>query len=119
MIILLLNEIGSEGASARSEVLKINSTLTELDLNRNTPSPQLLYHCDSIITYEIDNYILEEGAKMIGEALKINLTLTKLDLRGNHIKTKGAFMLSEALKSNTALTELDLSSFFDGNTIYS
>ena len=47
------NEIGAEGAKAIGEALKVNTSLTEIDLNNNN--------------------IGVEGAKAIGEALKVNI----------------------------------------------
>ena len=52
------NKIGDEGAKAIGEALKVNTSLTEIDLGHNK--------------------IGTEGAKAIGEALKVNTSLTEL-----------------------------------------
>jgi len=54
------NQIGDEGAKVIGESLKLNSTLTKLNLKSNE------------IGYE--------GAKVIFESLSLNSTLTQLDL---------------------------------------
>ena len=73
------NQIGDEGAQAISESLKINTSLTTLNLGS-----------DKKIRNEKDrrnekkwigNEIGYEGAKAISESLKINTTLTELNLR--------------------------------------
>ncbi|KAG0196550.1 hypothetical protein BGX28_009996, partial [Mortierella sp. GBA30] len=76
------------GAVALSEALKINSTVTTLNLSYNS--------------------IGDNGAVALSEALKTNSTLTTLDLRNNSIGSYGAVALSEALKTNSTLTVLDL-----------
>ncbi|KAJ6250167.1 nlr family card domain-containing protein [Anaeramoeba flamelloides] len=86
---LYYNSIGDEGIISIRDVLKKNHTLTKLDLAHNE--------------------IGSKGSKSIGEALKINQTLTKLDLSENQINAKGVKYLSEALKVNQTLTQLNLS----------
>ncbi|KAF9085765.1 hypothetical protein BGX23_009408 [Mortierella sp. AD031] len=78
-------------ASARDKVISsvmANSTLTTLDLYRNSIRPN--------------------GAVALSEALKANSTLTTLSLGGNSIEDNGAVALSEALKTNSTLTTLNL-----------
>ena len=64
------HNIGKEGAAAIAEVLKVNSTLTSLDLGYN--------------------WIEKEDTVLIVEALKVNSTLTSLDLRGNNFGEEGS-----------------------------
>ena len=71
------------------EVLKVNTSLTYLDLSGN----------------EID----DSGASFLSEALNINTCLTDLEFRGNEIGPSGARSFSEALKINKCLTHLGLS----------
>ena len=73
---------------ALAEVLKTNTTLTELDLRRN--------------------FIGNEEAIVLAEALKINKTLVKLNLSENNIGNEGAKALAEALKTNRTLINLNL-----------
>ena len=87
------NRFGAQGATILAEALKVNSTLTELHL--------------------VDNGIGAQGATCLAEALKVNSTLTELHLFGNDIGPQGATGLAEGLKVNSTLTELDL----DGNGI--
>ena len=79
----IVNYLGTEGAKTISESLKVNTSLTELNLG-----------CDEKIRKEkertkwkemkkwIDNEIGTEGAKTISESLKINTSLTELNLGG-------------------------------------
>lgn len=74
-----------------SEELKINKSLTHLDL--------------------IDNYhknLSEIGMKNLSEALKINNVITHLSLEESEINIKGFEYVCEALKINTAITHLSL-----------
>ena len=68
--------------------LMFNTTLTELNLDRNN--------------------ISDEGAIVIGEGLKINTTLIKLRLSMNKISDEGAIVIGEGLKINTTLIKLSL-----------
>ena len=69
------------------EFLKVNSTLTTLNLR--------------------GNLIDVEGAVVIAEALKLNVSLISLDLCSNRIEA-GALAIAEALKVNSALTSLQI-----------
>ncbi|KFH71343.1 hypothetical protein MVEG_01643 [Podila verticillata NRRL 6337] len=77
------NLIGDNGAQALSEALKINSTLTTLNLR--------------------SNFIGDDGAQALAEALKTNSTLSVLDLSDNSIGNYGVQALSEALKTNSTI----------------
>ena len=72
------------------KVLTSNSTLTELDLSRNS--------------------ISDAGAKSLAGALKSNSKLMKLYLTRNEIGDDGAEGLADGLRSNTTLSTLHLSS---------
>ena len=74
--------------AALSEALKVNSTLTTINLEQNSIGP--------------------EGAAALSEALKVNSTLTTINLYGNSIGHEGAAALSKALKANSTLTTMDL-----------
>ena len=67
-------EIDSTGASAIAEYLKLNSSLTQLDLNSTKYS--------LINSFLVENQIKSSGASGIAESLKLNSSLTKLYLRG-------------------------------------
>ncbi|KAG0196244.1 hypothetical protein BGX28_010383 [Mortierella sp. GBA30] len=79
--------VGDKKTQALAEALKANTTLTNLNLGENS---------------------IEYGAVALAEALKTNSTLTTLNLGWNSIGDNGAVALSEALKSNSALTTLNL-----------
>ena len=78
----------AQGATGLAEALKVNSTLTVLRLEYND--------------------IGDQGASGVAEALKVNSTLTNLDLEDNGIGDQGAASLAEALKVNSTLENLDL-----------
>ena len=63
------NNIGAEGGKVIGEALKVNTSLTEIDLQYNK--------------------IGDEGAKAIGEALKVNTSLTGIYLQYNKIGDEG------------------------------
>jgi hypothetical protein len=83
------NDVGEEGAKALADALKVNTTLTELDIS-----------CD---------YMGDEGAKALADALKINKTVTKLILFAYNITEEGEKALLEALRVNETLTSLSFS----------
>ncbi|MBW8308218.1 MAG: hypothetical protein K0M45_01015 [Candidatus Paracaedibacteraceae bacterium] len=93
---LQLYEINNAVGVALGEALKINTTVTSLNLKGDPDQ------------YLRNNYIGVSGGVALGEALKINTTLTSLDLYGNQIGEPGGIALGEALKVNKTLTSLDL-----------
>ena len=66
-----------KGASKISEVLKTNTTLTELDMSRKEIIKVGFMEKKNTDNW-IDNLIGGEGFKGVSEALKINTTLTAL-----------------------------------------
>ena len=77
------NKIGERGAKSMSEALKVNTTLTKLDLTSEHIEMQTSSNNCSFFNLYIKstgNDIGEIGAKSLGEALKANATLTKLSL---------------------------------------
>lgn len=80
--------LGPLGAKALSGALKVNSSLTNLNLRFNQ--------------------IGASGAQALSDALEINTTLTKLDLSDNDISASGTQFLSKALEINASLTSLNL-----------
>ncbi|CAF1592671.1 unnamed protein product, partial [Didymodactylos carnosus] len=87
---ITLHNIGidEEDALVLAEALKVNKTLTTLNLENNEISVR--------------------GGEALAEALKVNKTLTTLNLAGNQISDGGGEALAEALKMNKTLTTLDL-----------
>lgn len=80
--------IGPSGASALARALRLNCSLTYLNLELN--------------------WIEDSGAEALGEALQTNCTLTHLYLMSGSIGDSGAEALSKALQLNCTLTSLDL-----------
>ena len=80
----IVNQIGDEGAKRISESLKINTSLTELDLGSDEKIRNKREKMKwSEMKEWIDNQIGNEGAKTISESLKINTSLTELNLEGD------------------------------------
>ena len=86
---LSANNIGHSGADSLATTLKTNTTLKILDLSANNIGPA--------------------GAESLATALKTNKTLTILDLSYNNIGPAGAESPAAALKTNTTLRNLNLS----------
>jgi hypothetical protein len=82
------NAIGAAGAASLAEALRVNTALTELYLSHNS--------------------IGDVGAASLADALRVNSSLTKLILYINSIGDAGAASLAAALRSNTTLTNLYL-----------
>merc|ERR1712190_69489 len=82
----LAGKIDADGAKTLAEVLKVNTTVTHLDLG--------------------NNYISNDGVKAMAEALKANATITHLDLSWNDIDADGGKALAEAFKLNATVTNL-------------
>jgi Ran GTPase-activating protein (RanGAP) involved in mRNA processing and transport len=74
---------------AMADALKVNSSLTSLNLQTNS--------------------IHNEGAIAISAALKVNFSLISLNLHDNSIQLQGVIAITDALQENTSLTSLDLS----------
>ncbi|KJE90896.1 hypothetical protein CAOG_009498 [Capsaspora owczarzaki ATCC 30864] len=83
-------QIGNDGAQAVAEALKVNTTLTHLELR--------------------ENQIGDVGARAIAETLKVNKTVMEVALSWNQISDAGARAIAETLKVNTNLRWLTLSS---------
>ncbi|KJE97699.1 hypothetical protein CAOG_07803 [Capsaspora owczarzaki ATCC 30864] len=81
-------QIGDEEAKAIAEALKVNKTLTYLDLH--------------------NNQIGDVGALAFAEALKVNKALAEIRLWANQIGEVGAQAIAKALKANTTLGTLYL-----------
>eukprot|EP00729_Bicosta_minor_P008124 gene8124-biopygen266 len=81
-------ELGEDDGAAIGEVLKVNTTLTSIDLQQNK--------------------LGEVGGAAIYEALKVNTTLTSINLQFNKLGEVGGAAIYEALKVNTTLTSINL-----------
>ena len=81
------NEICDEGAQALCEVLRANTTLTELDLSgltTTTTTKQGKPQAEHQPQCYAENEISGEGACALCGALKVNTTLETLHLEGEH-----------------------------------
>jgi len=108
--------MGAAGAKAIAEALKVNSSLTELDLHINSIGDEggkaiaeALKGNSSLTTlYLLSNSIGAEGGKAIAEALTVNSSLTWLNLESNSIGDEGGKAIAEALRVNSSLKMLNL-----------
>jgi len=107
------NSIGTEGANALREGLKINTSITTISLLRNNLGDEAAVALEALkinsTVTEIDlrgNSIHYAGAKIIGDTLKSNFSVVKLDLSWNNIGPDGAAALAEGLKENETITEI-------------
>lgn len=112
-----MNNIEDEGCVFIAETLKVNNSITELNLGGRIALKYFIK-----LNNRPNNYFGPEGSSKIMEALRTNSTLTKLDLWINsitHIKVlfiiinnkigaNGAKTILESLKNNTSLTSLNL-----------
>jgi len=80
--------IGEIGMNVLSIILLVNTTLQELNLDRNSLGASITY---------------------IGQVLQENKSLKKLSLSGNHIDNANLKTIADSLRHNTSLEELDLS----------
>jgi len=109
--------IGDAGAAAIAEALKVNKSLTALDLWDNNFSDAgaaalaeaLKVNKSLAVLHLYNNSIGDAGAGALMEALKASKSLTKLYICQNSIGAAGAAGLAEALKVNKSLTKLYIS----------
>ena len=105
------------GVVSLSQALAVNSSLTNLDVSRNSIgnsgaaslSQALVVNTSLTNLCLCGNSIGDSGAASLSQALSVNPSLTNLDLSWNSIGDSGAASLSQALAANSSLTNLDLS----------
>ena len=80
------DQIGIEGARAIAMALKVNHTVTSMNLSRTFQSDdaQKMMRQNDIPRMRAENHIGDEGALAIADALHVNQTLATLDLSGDH-----------------------------------
>ena len=79
------NCIGNQGTTSLSELLKMNTTLTALNLRGKYKTLQWqLSIIHFVIIQSTGNDIEETGATALGESLKVNTTLTIIYLEREH-----------------------------------
>jgi hypothetical protein len=109
-------KINAKGAPALADALKVNTSVTTIDLwsnqigNKNTATLADALKINKSVT-AINLYyngIGVEGASALADALKVNTSLTRINLGYNEIGDVGASALADALKVNTSLTTIDV-----------
>ncbi len=108
-----------------SECLKVNSTITslnldwnELGLNGATIIGKCLAQNYTLVELYLDiNNIEDVGIALICRGLRDNEVLKTICLGANKIGTEGVIAISECLKYNTTLTEIRLAFKGDGDII--
>ncbi|XP_004345402.1 hypothetical protein CAOG_05812 [Capsaspora owczarzaki ATCC 30864] len=116
MISLREKQIGEAGAHAIAEALKVNKTLTVLDLGNRQIGvaavkalAEALNVSTTLTTLDLGHTEIDHvDIQAIAGALKVNTTLTWLNLGENRIGDVGAEAIAEALKVNKTVTKLDL-----------
>jgi Ran GTPase-activating protein (RanGAP) involved in mRNA processing and transport len=99
------------------EAMRFNTTLTQLDLSRNslngksgTELSLVLQSNSSLRCLKLQgNNIGKEGATALSEGLKVNNSLSELNISGNYMYSEGVTAICEALKHNSALLDLNMS----------
>jgi hypothetical protein len=111
------NRIQDNGAIALAMALKVNRSITKLDLEYNRIGDAGV---EALAIALQDNSTLEElnllgnffisaaGVRALANALKTNSTLTSLNLKLNRIDDAGTEALAISLKHNCTLTQLNL-----------
>ena len=79
------NEFGDRGATSLSEALKVNTTITKLNLSCENRRHIIIFINNSLFFFFTStvNDIGDTGAISLGEALKSNKAITKLNLGRN------------------------------------
>ena len=104
-------------AQAFNKMLRVNKTLTHLDLLVNKFSPccvfQGLQHNASLVYLNLSYaglYVTEDTAQALTTMLQVNKTLTHLNLSNNpKFSDSGAYCVFQGLQHNTTLVHLNLS----------
>ena len=120
----LKSEIGEDDVVFLSKALAVNSSLTNLDLSKNSfgnsgasSLAQALAVNSSLTNLDLSKTRFgNSGAACLAQALAVNSSLTKLDLSENRFGNSGAASLAQALAVNSSLTKLDLSENRFGNS---
>ena len=109
--------ICNHGAISLCEALKVNRTLTALNLSETgigdagiRSLAEVLKATSSLTSLLLsDVRISARSVRPIAEVLRVNSTLNCLDFQGNKVSIGGARLIAEGLELNTALKYLNLS----------
>ena len=109
------NRIGSEGAKSLADALKVNASLTSVDLSRNSvkdvdvsaicEAVQRNKECKLAALNLMNIGIGPDGAKAVAALCSVSASLTQLDLSGNELGPEGAKALAPGLVS-ASLTQV-------------
>lgn len=108
--------MGSKGAMAISEALRVNTSIRSLNLSDNwledagaTHIARVLPANRTLVSLHLgDNRIGHEGARAVCAALA-DSPLCELSLRGNGLDDRAAEPLCDAIRRSTSLAKLDVS----------
>ena len=76
------NKIGNNGMKQFADMLKVNTTLTFLNMACESIQCLFVLFFQSVFLFKTDMFINDIRAKYIAEALSVNTTLTALTLFG-------------------------------------
>ena len=115
--LFLMKCIGAEEANSLAQVLRVNTSLSSLDLDDNSigdKGANSLAHAlgvNTCLSLNLSsNSIGADGACSLAQALMVNTSLSSLGLHSNSIGADGANSFAHALRLNTSLSSLNLSS---------
>ena len=107
--------IDRKGIEALSRALKLNKTVTDLDLGSNYIGEDIEILSEaikvntSLVRVDLsNNHISDEEIRSLAEALKHNKSISYLILNDNQISDEGIGYLAEALKFNQTISWLEL-----------
>ena len=98
------NQLRAAGAASLRDMLKVNTTLTELNLSNNEVGGWYEYQTWGDFT------ATPEGPTALAEGLAANSSVTQVHASGNDFGQAGGEAFAKALESNTHLAELVLGS---------
>ena len=104
------NCVREAGAKAICEMLKVNKTLTKVDLSDNEIGAEKG-------SYGLVTKATPEGPAALADALKSNTVLQYLHVFGNSFGQAGGEAMAEALKANKTLEEIHAGNLMVGCTV--
>lgn len=111
-----IGESGDEAIKYLGALLKLNSTVTHLDLCSNSIGSEGAMALASALEFRSSLYILHldfnkidfAGVRALGRSLLVNQSLLVLTLAHNFLEDDAVCALAKALATNATLTKLDL-----------
>ena len=97
------NCLRAEGMIAIAEALKVNSTVTKIDVSDNEIGGFEVGHTSCPVGfYQFKS--TPEGPAALAEALKVNTTVQWVHVSQNSLGPEGGTALASALQTNTSIT---------------